>query len=244
MTRVSLQLSPSALMLRANRSAEGSMCGRVVPRSLCSSRSKKRAPGMWPARYSAAASRPLAGRYQEPSSTWRPGEPSRAASQEVETRGESGGEGLLEDIVGGRTASSSVAVEEGSGLLQIVGVKVPGSQPATALQCQLEEVGSGARLAAVMKTDDSCPVEQRRIGRSQQVVRRAEGARLVQDAGSKGDGCRVPAGMDRVGGAQLEMAAGPHLGKEGAQVVMPFLRCRLADSEPVGERAVLTVERG
>ncbi len=90
-------LRPSARHAGLKRRASGSMCGSEVVRSLRSSMSKKMAPGMWPAAYSAAASRPLPGRYQEASAhletRWRrggtrasrltrPGEARRSRDQE------------------------------------------------------------------------------------------------------------------------------------------------------------------
>ena len=54
-------------MRSANLSAVGNMWGNEVFGSLLASISKKTAPGMCPAAYSVAASRPLVGRYQEPS---------------------------------------------------------------------------------------------------------------------------------------------------------------------------------
>ena len=89
-TRSSESLRPSALIASANAAGFGSMCGRATERSLVASRSKKRAPGMWPAEYSLAGSRPLPGRYQEPSRTRRPGRPRLKASQSVETTAGSG----------------------------------------------------------------------------------------------------------------------------------------------------------
>src|SRR5215212_6348634 len=49
--------------------------------------SKRTAPGMCPARYSACASRFMVGRYQEPSTTTMSGASSRSASHSGETKG-------------------------------------------------------------------------------------------------------------------------------------------------------------
>ena len=79
-----------AVICSAKSSEAGSMCGSGDDRSLAVSRSKKIAPGMWPAAYSAAGARPLVGRYHEASSTRRLGPPTRVASHSVVTSAGSG----------------------------------------------------------------------------------------------------------------------------------------------------------
>jgi hypothetical protein len=80
-------LMPRARIAEAKASGEGSICGRGEPWSRIVSMSKRSAPGMWPARYSASGSRFMVGRYQEPSTTTRSGASRRSASQAVETKG-------------------------------------------------------------------------------------------------------------------------------------------------------------
>src|SRR5687768_5761994 len=77
---------PSDCMRLANMCSGGSMCGAGFDLSDTSSRSRKTAPGMWPASYSARASRPSPGRKAVASTTRRSGAPSSASSQSVETR--------------------------------------------------------------------------------------------------------------------------------------------------------------
>src|SRR4051812_27354915 len=77
--------TPRSCMAAANDSAEGSMCGAAFSRSLTSSMSRKRAPGMWAARYSSRPLRPDAGMNQLASTTASPGSPMRSASHWVET---------------------------------------------------------------------------------------------------------------------------------------------------------------
>jgi len=69
-----------------NFSGGGAMCGSGERWSLISSMSKKRAPGIWAAVYSAFASRFSEAMYIEPSRMRRSGSSRWAASQSVETR--------------------------------------------------------------------------------------------------------------------------------------------------------------
>src|SRR5215212_5329419 len=81
---------PIAPTSSANCSGEGNMWGRGDCRSLTVSMSKRTAPGMWAARYSAPASRFMVGRYQDPSTTTMSGAERRSASQAVDTKGACG----------------------------------------------------------------------------------------------------------------------------------------------------------
>src|SRR6478735_1972577 len=67
MTTIVSSPIPIAPTRRANSTGDGSMCGRGDELSFTLSRSNRTAPGMWPARNSASASRFCAGKYQEPS---------------------------------------------------------------------------------------------------------------------------------------------------------------------------------
>src|SRR6476619_8522762 len=71
----------------AKPSGRGIMCGRGHSLSFTVSMSKRTAPGICPARYSASGSRFIAGRYQEASTTTMSGAFRRSASHSVETRG-------------------------------------------------------------------------------------------------------------------------------------------------------------
>src|SRR5579885_1072526 len=66
---VSVSEMPSLLIIAPNCSGPGSMCGRSIEVSATASMSKNTAPGMWPARYSARASRFSVGRKYVPSTT-------------------------------------------------------------------------------------------------------------------------------------------------------------------------------
>src|SRR3954464_3968937 len=78
---------PSARTAEAKASGAGSMCGRLDAWSLTVSMSKRIAPGICPARYSASGSRFMVGRYQEPSTTTMSGASSRSASHSGVTKG-------------------------------------------------------------------------------------------------------------------------------------------------------------
>src|SRR6056300_724251 len=69
-----------------NFSEGGAIWGKADWVSLISSISKKRAPGIWPASYSARASRFISGKYQDASKIRRSGSDRWAASHSVETR--------------------------------------------------------------------------------------------------------------------------------------------------------------
>ena len=66
-----------------------------------------------------------------------------------------------------------------------------------------------------------------RSGAPEQVGGGTEGAGIVGDAGGQRERRGVPPRRDRVGRAELEVAARPDLGKERAQVVVPLLGRRL-----------------
>ena len=68
-----------------NFSTGGAICGRAERRSEISSMSKKRAPGIWVASYSAFGSRPLSGMYHEASNTLRSGSFRWDSSHPVDT---------------------------------------------------------------------------------------------------------------------------------------------------------------
>src|SRR5262245_7281466 len=76
---------PIFFMRLANNSLDGSMCGSGEDLSEISSTSKKSAPGMCCAKYSALALRLVVGRCMEPSSTTRAGVSRCQASQSVST---------------------------------------------------------------------------------------------------------------------------------------------------------------
>src|SRR4029453_18123518 len=78
---------PIRSMAAPNSLDEGSMCGAGLERSLTSSMSRKRAPGMCASRYSPRPLRPEAGICQLESTTMRSGSPRCSASHSVETSG-------------------------------------------------------------------------------------------------------------------------------------------------------------
>src|SRR3569623_761367 len=82
---VSSAETPIAPTYWAKCCGDGSVCGKAASGSEPASWSRKRAPGMRAASYSARASRFCAGRYQEASMIVRPGWPRRSCSQSAST---------------------------------------------------------------------------------------------------------------------------------------------------------------
>ena len=83
----SLRPKPRALAASAVSAGDGSMWGRGLALSFTASMSKKTAPGMWPAAYSAWPERGSPGMNQVASTTLTFGSRRRADSQSTDTSG-------------------------------------------------------------------------------------------------------------------------------------------------------------
>ena len=78
-------------------------------------------------------------------------------------------DGVPEKIVCRRSTPPGVAIQVGSGLLEIRRMKVGGAQTSAAIQRKLEEIGSGAGNVRIVHAEPAGALQKSGIGRRQQI---------------------------------------------------------------------------